>query len=125
MRLLLLALPALALLPQVIPAYSGEKKCLNSSGNCRKNCEDGETIQDTCKNHRVCCVPIMRANKPKASVRVSWTTEETTTMEYDLNSEFMDELNTEIDSEFVDVRHEERTGLRGGWRALSLESESS
>lgn len=67
----------------------------------------------------------MRANKPKASVRVSWTTEETTTMEYDLNSEFMDELNTEIDSEFVDVRHEERTGLRGGWRALSLESESS
>uniref|UniRef100_A0A8C8U660 Beta-defensin n=1 Tax=Peromyscus maniculatus bairdii TaxID=230844 RepID=A0A8C8U660_PERMB len=66
------------------------KKCLNSSGNCRKNCEDGETIQDTCKNHRVCCVPIMRANKPKASVRVSWTTEETTTMEYDLNSDRAD-----------------------------------
>ncbi|XP_052579671.1 defensin beta 118 [Peromyscus californicus insignis] len=93
MRLLLLALPAFALLPQVIPAYSGEKKCLNRWGNCRKNCEDGETMRDTCKNHRVCCVPVSRGNKPKASVRVSWTTEETTTMEYDLNSEFTNVLS--------------------------------
>uniref|UniRef100_A0A8C8YHU2 Beta-defensin n=1 Tax=Prolemur simus TaxID=1328070 RepID=A0A8C8YHU2_PROSS len=57
MRLLLLALPILALLPQVIPAYGGEKKCWNKSGHCRKQCKDEETMKGKCTNHRVCCVP--------------------------------------------------------------------
>ncbi|XP_002830219.2 defensin beta 118 [Pongo abelii] len=57
MKLLLLALPMLVLLPQVIPAYSGEKKCWNRSGHCRKQCKDGEAVKDTCKNLRACCVP--------------------------------------------------------------------
>ncbi|XP_020027568.1 defensin beta 118 [Castor canadensis] len=57
MRLLLLALPVLAFLPQVIPAYRGEKKCWNKSGHCRRNCEAEEVTQETCKNHRVCCIP--------------------------------------------------------------------
>ncbi|XP_036040247.1 beta-defensin 118 [Onychomys torridus] len=119
MRLLLLALPALALLPQVIPAYSGEKICLNRSGNCRKNCKDGEMMRDTCKNHRVCCVPVSRGDTRMASVRVSWTTEETMKMEYDLNSEFTNVLSTVVDPEYKDVR-DERTALRGGWRASDI-----
>ncbi|XP_025256040.1 beta-defensin 118 [Theropithecus gelada] len=57
MKLLLLALPILVLLPQVIPAYSGEKKCWNRSGHCRKQCKDGEAVKETCKNLRACCVP--------------------------------------------------------------------
>uniref|UniRef100_G1TDE4 Beta-defensin n=1 Tax=Oryctolagus cuniculus TaxID=9986 RepID=G1TDE4_RABIT len=57
MRLLLLALPVLAFLPQVIPAYGGGKKCWNKSGRCRKHCKDGEVAQEICKNHRTCCVP--------------------------------------------------------------------
>ncbi|XP_012610100.2 defensin beta 118 [Microcebus murinus] len=57
MRLLLLALPILVLLPQVIPAYSGEKKCWNKSGHCRKQCIDEEVMQEKCTNHRACCVP--------------------------------------------------------------------
>ncbi|XP_008593062.1 PREDICTED: beta-defensin 118-like [Galeopterus variegatus] len=56
MRLLLLALPVLAFLPQVIPAFSGENKCWNKLGHCRKRCKDGEVIREVCKNHRFCCV---------------------------------------------------------------------
>nr|XP_048301599.1 beta-defensin 118 [Myodes glareolus] len=74
MRLLLLALPVLALLPQVIPAYGGEKKCLNGLGSCRKNCKDGEMFWDTCKYRRVCCIPDTRERKRKVSVAVGWTT---------------------------------------------------
>ncbi|XP_017367189.1 beta-defensin 118 [Cebus imitator] len=57
MKPLLLALSMLVLLPQVIPAYSGEKKCWNKSGHCRKQCKDGEAVRETCKNLRACCVP--------------------------------------------------------------------
>ncbi|XP_003941050.1 defensin beta 118 [Saimiri boliviensis] len=57
MKPLLLALSMLVLLPQVIPAYSGEKKCWNKSGHCRKRCKDGEAVRETCKNLRVCCIP--------------------------------------------------------------------
>uniref|UniRef100_A0A2I3RRG8 Beta-defensin n=2 Tax=Pan TaxID=9596 RepID=A0A2I3RRG8_PANTR len=57
MKLLLLALPMLVFLPQGILAYSGEKKCWNRSGHCRKQCKDGEAVKDTCKNLRACCVP--------------------------------------------------------------------
>uniref|UniRef100_A0A2K5EFS0 Beta-defensin n=1 Tax=Aotus nancymaae TaxID=37293 RepID=A0A2K5EFS0_AOTNA len=57
MKPLLLALSMLVLLPQVIPAYSGEKKCWNKSGHCRKQCKDGEAVRETCKNLQVCCVP--------------------------------------------------------------------
>ncbi|XP_062945354.1 defensin beta 118 [Cynocephalus volans] len=56
MRLLLLALPVLAFLPQVIPAFSGENKCWNKLGHCRKRCKDEEVIREVCKNHRFCCV---------------------------------------------------------------------
>ncbi|XP_041526673.1 beta-defensin 118 [Microtus oregoni] len=94
MRLLLLALPVLALLPQVIPAYGGEKKCLSVWGSCRKKCKNGEIFQDTCKHHRVCCVPDTRERKRKVSVTVGWTTGTTEAtsaayaMDFDFNSEF-------------------------------------
>ncbi|XP_051050015.1 defensin beta 118 [Phodopus roborovskii] len=92
MRLLLLALPVLAFLPQVIPAYGGEKKCLYGSGICRKSCKDGEVFQDRCKNRLNCCVPAYRSHKQKASG--TWTTEASSTVEYDLNSYFINELST-------------------------------
>ncbi|XP_012521178.1 PREDICTED: beta-defensin 118 [Propithecus coquereli] len=78
MRLLLLALPILALLPQVIPAYGGEKKCWNKSGHCRKQCKDEEAMKEMCTNHRVCCIPDSKRH---------WQVPETPpTRSYDLTS---------------------------------------
>uniref|UniRef100_A0A8C6QH24 Defensin beta 21 n=1 Tax=Nannospalax galili TaxID=1026970 RepID=A0A8C6QH24_NANGA len=90
MRLLLLALPVLAFLPEVIPAYSGEKKCLNRSGHCRKNCKDGKVIQEACKNHRICCVPDTKGYSQEASN--NQVTKSVPTIVYDLSSDFMDML---------------------------------
>ncbi|XP_037666833.1 beta-defensin 118 [Choloepus didactylus] len=57
MRLLLLALAAIVVLPQVIPAYGGQKKCWSKLGHCKKHCTKDEVMYTTCKNHRVCCIP--------------------------------------------------------------------
>ncbi|XP_028630807.1 beta-defensin 118 [Grammomys surdaster] len=91
MMLLLLALPVLALLPQVIPDYGAEERCLERSGHCRKKCKDGEMAEQTCKHYRVCCVLDTISNNQKASR--TGTMKETTTIEYDLSSDFMDVLN--------------------------------
>ncbi|XP_031229566.1 beta-defensin 118-like [Mastomys coucha] len=85
MRFLLLALPVLALLPQVIPDYGAAKRCLKKSGQCRKSCKDGEISQESCKYSRVCC--IVDTNSYKQRTFTTWTTEETSTIEYDLSSD--------------------------------------
>uniref|UniRef100_A0A8C2LJH2 Beta-defensin n=1 Tax=Cricetulus griseus TaxID=10029 RepID=A0A8C2LJH2_CRIGR len=90
MRLLLLALPVLAFLPQVIPAFGGAKKCLHKLGTCRKSCNNGEISGDRCKKGLTCCIPDTR--KPKQKVSHSWTTEATPTIEYDLNTNFINAL---------------------------------
>ncbi|XP_003802676.1 beta-defensin 118 [Otolemur garnettii] len=86
MRLLLLALPTLALLPQVIPDYGGGKKCWNKAGNCRKKCEDGEVIKEMCNSRRICCIP---GNKSQ------WQVPKTTpTPSYDSTSILFDVILT-------------------------------
>ncbi|XP_052037676.1 defensin beta 118 [Apodemus sylvaticus] len=92
MRLLLLALPVLALLPQVTPDYGAEKRCLKKLGHCRKNCNDDEMAQEACKYYRVCCVP--DTNSYKQRTAITWSTEETSTIEYDLSSDITDVFNT-------------------------------
>ncbi|XP_021514747.1 defensin beta 118 [Meriones unguiculatus] len=118
MRLLLLALPVLALLPQVIPAYGGEKKCLSKSGHCRKKCNYGEMIQEACKNHRVCCVPDTRHRKQKAFI--ASTTEPTSTTEYDLPSDFMDVLSMMPDSGNLAGIDDGVTKTPGRWLGSSV-----
>ncbi|XP_021047601.1 beta-defensin 118 [Mus pahari] len=92
MRFLLLVLPVLALLPQVIPDYGAEKRCLKILGHCRRHCKDREMAQESCKYYRVCCVPVF--NSPKQRNAITWTTEETSTTEYDLSSDLIGVLST-------------------------------
>ncbi|XP_042550573.1 beta-defensin 118-like [Dipodomys spectabilis] len=79
MRLLLLTLTILAFLPQVTPAYSGEKKCLSKSGHCRKKCQHGEMPWELCKNHRICCISTSQA------FRIRKLIQKTTTAFYDFS----------------------------------------
>ncbi|EDL86063.1 beta-defensin 21 [Rattus norvegicus] len=83
MRLLLMALPLLALLPQVIPDYSAEKRCLNRLGHCKRKCKAGEMVMETCKYFQVCCVLDDNDYKQKASI--TRTMEKTSTIEYNLS----------------------------------------
>uniref|UniRef100_A0A8C6MNW7 Beta-defensin n=1 Tax=Mus spicilegus TaxID=10103 RepID=A0A8C6MNW7_MUSSI len=87
MRFLLLVLPVLALLTQVTPDYGAEKRCLKILGHCRRHCKDGEMDHGSCKYYRVCCVPDF--NSYKQNYAITWTTEETSTTEYDLSSDFI------------------------------------
>ncbi|XP_005384979.1 PREDICTED: beta-defensin 118 [Chinchilla lanigera] len=92
MRHLLVVLFVFAFLLQMIPAYSGEKKCQNKLGTCRKQCKEGEAVKEVCTNHRICCISARKIRIPEPSDEPLPKT--TTTAWYDLPTGAMDVILT-------------------------------